>query len=131
MNIGINPSQIIMVIISGLSISLMVAFVGMILWYIKAKPKLDSIEGNLEKKAAADEVIKIAQELERKKEEAIRIKSEIESKRTIDECELIRKGCQPLIMEQLRGIWASIDLLGKGQDKLADKLEKWMVGNGK
>jgi hypothetical protein len=127
---GINMGVILNVILAGLGLALVMAAVGMGLWYIKVKPDVDSIKNDLAKKAAAAEVVRINLDLEQKKTESVRIERQIEEKQDRGDCELLRKACQPLLLSQLENLGDKIDDLREGQKYFQGKLEKWMEKNG-
>jgi hypothetical protein len=128
---ALNFADIITVILAGVGLAFVMSIVGMALWYIKVKPDVEEIKQDLANKAAAAEEIRINLELERKKEDDQRVHSEIFTKRSQAECDLIRKSCQPLVMEQLKTVEKSIIQLNIGQQRIVDKLEGWMEKNCK
>lgn len=128
---ALDLTMVTNVVLAGIVLSVVMAIGGMILWYIKVRPEITKIKADLEKKAASDELSRIATELERKKEDTVRIQSAIESKQDRGDCDLLRKGCQPLLIEQMKGLVEQINNLKEGQKTLFDKLDNWMVKNGK
>lgn len=120
-----------LIILAGVIATGIIAFIGMVVWYVKAKPEVEHIKTSLEKKAEAAELLRNNLELERKRDDDLRLKAALDGKRDIGDCDFIRKGCQPLIMAELKGMQNSILRLSEGQIKIAEKLETWMLRNGK
>ncbi len=96
----INVGVIINVILAGLGLASAMGFIGMGVWYIKVKPEIENSKKALEKK------------------------------RGIDECILLRQACQPLLLEQLKGLSFKIDELREGQKIFSHKMDKLMSKNG-
>jgi hypothetical protein len=127
----LNLTMVTNVVLAGVVLSIVMGLGGMVLWYIKIKPQMEIIHGNLEKKAESEELSRIALDLERKREDSQRIQSAIISKQDISNCDLLRKGCQPLLLEQMNGLTDKVNDLRENQKILFAKLDTWMLKNGK
>lgn len=123
---GIQIEKVLEVIMAGVGLSIITGIMGMLLWYIKVKPDIEAIKIDLSKKAATVELGRIASDLEHKKEESARIKEQLESKQDAYNCDLLRKACQPLIIQQINTVCTKLDDLRGEHRKLSDKIEKWM-----
>ncbi len=96
----VNVGTIMNVIISGLGLTFIMGFIGMGVWYIKVKPDIENTKKTLEKKQG------------------------------INECTLLRQACQPLLLEQLKGLSAKVDDLRENQKVFNGKLDRLMNKNG-
>jgi len=115
----LNLAAIFTYMIGALGVMAMVSVFAMIFWYVKVKPDFEFIKNNLEKKAAAEEVEKIRLELERKREYEKRIDGEIKKKQDAESCELLRKGCAPLLDQSIKN-------LGEKIEEISKKIDHWM-----
>ncbi len=122
MDIGIISNTVI----ASLGIFFIMSIIGMAIWYIKVKPDIEGIKKNLLEKAAATELVRIDTEIEQRKAD----KHQMLLKQNITECELQRKACQPLLLEQLKTLSYKIDELKEGQKIQASKLDRLMMKNG-
>ena len=123
---GIQIEKVLEVILAGVGLTIITGVMGMLLWYIKVKPDIETIKADLAKKAASVELGRVTTDLEHKKEEATRIKEDLGRKQNVIDCDLLRKGCQPLITQQINGLCVKMDDLRGEQRKLSDKIESWM-----
>jgi hypothetical protein len=128
---NVNFAAVVNIVLAGITLSIVMAIVGMVLWYIRVRPSFETTNADLKKKAELEEMVRINLELERKKEDAQRVSDILHSKQNISDCDLLRKGCQPLLLEQLNGLGSQINDLREGQKILFEKLDGWMVRNGK
>ncbi len=126
----INMGMVLTSVISAVVIAAVLAFVGMSLWYNKTKPEIESIKKEIADKAAAAEVIRVASDLEQKKADKEHLEDTLSNKQNIIECELQRKACQPLLLEQLRSLSSKVDDLREGQKVQQTKLDRLMIKNG-
>ena len=125
------------IIIAAVGISVVVAVVGMVIWYIRIKPDMENVKKELGSKAASSELIRMNEDLARKKDDSERQKDDSErlvktlaGKQSITECELQRHACQPLLLEQLKGLSFKIDDLRETQKVFSGKLDRLMMKNG-
>lgn len=119
-------TTILEIVISAVGLSIVTGIMGMFLWYIKVKPDIAEIKSDLAKKAAMVEVERVREDLEHKKQEADRIEKEIDKKRNSNDCDLLRKGCQPLLIQQINSLCVKFDDMRTEHRKLSDKIEKWL-----
>jgi len=116
---GINTGMILGYILAGLGLAAVMGIVGLVFWYVKVRPDFEYIKADLAKKAAAGEVERIRLDLERKRADEERIKAELERKQEIKDCDLLRKGCQPLLIQEIKHLTEKVD-------GLTEKLDKWL-----
>ncbi len=122
--------DVLEVILAGVGLAVIMGIVGMIVWFIKVKPQIEGIKIEMAKKAAADELQRINADLKYKEQEAQRIKEMINGKQDKSDCDLLRKGCQPLFFAQLKNVADDVKDLKCEYQLLSAKLERWMEKNG-
>jgi ActR/RegA family two-component response regulator len=125
-----NLGIIFNTIIAAIGIALIMAVVGMGVWYIKVKPDIDGIKKDLAEKAAAAEVTRLHTAVEQKRVDTERLQHSLDDKQNIAECNLQRKACQPLLLEQLKSLSSKIDDLRESDKSQAGKLDRLMLKNG-
>ena len=122
-------NKILEIVLAGVGLTLITGIIGMVLWYIKVKPDIEAIKIDLAKKAAAVELERVTSDLDHKKEESFRIKEELSKKQNSTDCDLLRKGCQPLLLQQINSLCIKFDDLRGEYRRLSDRIENWMKKN--
>ncbi len=127
---NIDLGHIANILLGAIGIATLTGIVGMVLWYIKVKPEVEYIKSDLAKKAEASELARVTADFERKKEDAHRITVEIDKKQDINVCDLLRKGCFPILSQKIDQMENKIDDLKEGQSQIWTRIDGWMKKNG-
>lgn len=127
---GVHPGDILEIVIASVAVAFVMGVIGLLLWYVKVKPDIEDMRLELQKKAAADDLEKVNTDLRHKREDSERIQEEIDMKQNKTECDLMRKGCQPLIAMHLGSLEEKVDNLQGAYTRLEERIDRWMRRNG-